>query len=71
MQTSPVTGRQCLSAFQRVGDSLAEVRILSKEIQQEQQAVDSANLQQLEQGRYDAEIDPYIEVVLAQTGAGG
>ena len=31
-----------LAAFQQVEDALAEVRILSKEIQQEQQAVDSA-----------------------------
>ena len=57
-----------LTAFQQVEDSLAEVRILSKEIQQEQQAVDSARLQlKLEQGRYDTGIDPYIDVVLAQT----
>jgi NodT family efflux transporter outer membrane factor (OMF) lipoprotein len=57
-----------LTAFQQVEDSLAEVRILSKEIRQEQQAVDSARLQlKLEQGRYDTGIDPYIDVVLAQT----
>ena len=57
-----------LTAFQQVEDSLAEVRILSKEIQQEQQAVDSARLQlKLEQDRYDTGIDPYIDVVLAQT----
>jgi NodT family efflux transporter outer membrane factor (OMF) lipoprotein len=57
-----------LAAFQQVEDSLAEVRILSKEIQQEQQAVDSAQLQlKLEQGRYDSGIDPYIDVLIAQT----
>jgi len=57
-----------LTAFQQVEDSLAEVRLLSKEIQQEQQAVDSANLElKLEQGRYDTGIDSYIDVVLAQT----
>ena len=57
-----------LAAFQQVEDSLAEVRILSKEIQQEQQAVDSAQLQlKLEQGRYDSGIDPYIDVIIAQT----
>lgn len=57
-----------LTAFQEVEDSLAEVRILSKEIQQEQQAVNSAQLQlKLEQGRYETGIDPYIDVLIAQT----
>jgi NodT family efflux transporter outer membrane factor (OMF) lipoprotein len=57
-----------LAAFQNVEDSLAEVRILSKEIQQEQQAVDSAQtFLKLEQGRYDTGIDPYIDVLIAQT----
>jgi NodT family efflux transporter outer membrane factor (OMF) lipoprotein len=57
-----------LSAFQQVEDSLAEVRILSKEIQQEQQAVNSAQLQfKLEEGRYETGIDPYIDVLIAQT----
>jgi NodT family efflux transporter outer membrane factor (OMF) lipoprotein len=57
-----------LSAFQNVEDSLAEVRILSKQIQQEQQAVDSAQtFLKLEQGRYDTGIDPYIDVLVAQT----
>ena len=43
-----------LTAFQQVEDGLAEVRILSKEIQQEQQAVDSAQTYlKLEQARYD------------------
>jgi NodT family efflux transporter outer membrane factor (OMF) lipoprotein len=57
-----------LAAFQNVEDSLAEVRILSKEIQQEQQAVDSAvTFLKLEQGRYDTGIDPYIDVLVAQT----
>ena len=57
-----------LAAFQNVEDSLAEVRILSKEIQQEQQAVDSAEtFLKLEQGRYDTGIDPYLDVLVAQT----
>jgi NodT family efflux transporter outer membrane factor (OMF) lipoprotein len=57
-----------LTAFQQVEDSLAEVRILSKEIQQEQQAVNSAQtFLKLEQGRYDTGIDPYIDVLIAQT----
>src|SRR5580658_4010336 len=57
-----------LTAFQQVEDSLAEVRILSKEIQQEQQAVDSAQtFLNLEQARYDTGVDPYINVLIAQT----
>jgi outer membrane protein TolC len=57
-----------LTAFQQVEDSLAEVRILSKEIQQQQQAVNSAQLQlKLELGRYETGIDPYIDVLIAQT----
>ncbi len=57
-----------LIAFQQVEDSLAEVRILSKEIQQEQQAVDSAEtFLKLEQARYDTGVDPYVDVLIAQT----
>jgi NodT family efflux transporter outer membrane factor (OMF) lipoprotein len=57
-----------LSAFQQVEDSLAEVRILSKEIQQEQQAVESAQTYlKLEQARYDTGVDPYVDVLIAQT----
>jgi NodT family efflux transporter outer membrane factor (OMF) lipoprotein len=57
-----------LGAFQQVEDSLAEGRILSKEIQQEQQAVNSAQtFLKLEQARYETGIDPYIDVLIAQT----
>ena len=57
-----------LSAFQQVEDGLAEVRILSKEIQQEQQAVESAQtFLKLEQARYDTGVDPYLDVLVAQT----
>jgi NodT family efflux transporter outer membrane factor (OMF) lipoprotein len=57
-----------LAAFQQVEDSLAEVRILSKEIQQQQQAVDSAQtFLKLEQARYETGVDPYIDVLIAQT----
>jgi NodT family efflux transporter outer membrane factor (OMF) lipoprotein len=57
-----------LTAFQQVEDGLAEVRILSKEIQQEQEAVNSAQLfLRLEQSRYDTGIDPYLDVLVAQT----
>jgi len=57
-----------LSAFQQVEDSLAEVRILSKEIQQEQQAVNLAQTYlKLEQARYQTGVDPYVAVLIAQT----
>ena len=57
-----------LTAFQQVEDGLAEVRILSKEIQQEQQAVNSAQTYlKLEQVRYETGIDPYVDVLIAQT----
>jgi NodT family efflux transporter outer membrane factor (OMF) lipoprotein len=57
-----------LAAFQQVEDALAEVRILSQEVQQEQQAVDSAQtFLELEQYRYETGIDPYLNVLIAQT----
>ncbi|MGA8215899.1 MAG: efflux transporter outer membrane subunit [Candidatus Sulfotelmatobacter sp.] len=57
-----------LSAFQQVEDSLAEVRILSKEIQQQQEAVNSAQtFLKLEQARYETGVDPYVDVLIAQT----
>src|SRR5277367_1834917 len=57
-----------LTAFQQVEDGLAEVRILSKEIQQEQQSLDSARTYlKLEQARYDTGVDPYLDVLIAQT----
>jgi NodT family efflux transporter outer membrane factor (OMF) lipoprotein len=57
-----------LTAFQQVEDALAEVRILSHEIQQEQQAVNSAQtFLNLETSRYETGIDPYIDVLVAQT----
>lgn len=56
-----------LTAFQQVEDSLAEVRILSKEIDQQQQAVSSAQKYlQLEEARYENGIDPYVDVLIAQ-----
>jgi NodT family efflux transporter outer membrane factor (OMF) lipoprotein len=57
-----------LAAFSQVEDALAEVRILSGEIQQERQAVSSARLfLTLEQGRCELGLDPYIDVLIAQT----
>jgi NodT family efflux transporter outer membrane factor (OMF) lipoprotein len=56
-----------LTGFQQVEDGLAEVRILSKEVQQEQQAVNLAQeFVKLELGRYEDGIDPYIDVLTAQ-----
>jgi NodT family efflux transporter outer membrane factor (OMF) lipoprotein len=57
-----------LAAFQQVEDALAEVRILSKEVEQEQEAVNSAQtFLKLEEARYETGIDPYIDVLIAQT----
>jgi NodT family efflux transporter outer membrane factor (OMF) lipoprotein len=57
-----------LTAFQQVEDSLASVRILSQQILRQQEAVDSSQtFLRLELGRYETGIDPYIDVVIAQT----
>jgi NodT family efflux transporter outer membrane factor (OMF) lipoprotein len=57
-----------LTAFQQVEDALAEVRILSQQIRQQQEAVNSSQtFLRLEMGRYKNGIDPYIDVVIAQT----
>jgi len=57
-----------LTAFQQVEDYLAAVRILSQQILRQQGAVDSAQtFLKLETARYDTGIDPYIDVVTAQT----
>jgi NodT family efflux transporter outer membrane factor (OMF) lipoprotein len=56
-----------LTAFQQVEDNLAAVRILSLEIQQQQQAVASAQqFVDLELARYQTGIDPYVNVLTAQ-----
>jgi len=57
-----------LTAFQQVEDALATVRILSQQIHRQQEATNSAqSFLTLEQGRYDAGLDPYINVMTAQT----
>ena len=57
-----------LTAFQQVEDYLAAVRILSQQIQQQAQAVQSSQTYlKLEMGRYETGIDPYLDVVIAQT----
>ncbi|MGC1872554.1 MAG: efflux transporter outer membrane subunit [Acidobacteriaceae bacterium] len=57
-----------LTAFEQVENYLAEVRILSQQIQQQRQAVgsDQAALD-LEMARYQTGLDPYIDVVTLQT----
>jgi NodT family efflux transporter outer membrane factor (OMF) lipoprotein len=57
-----------LTAFQQVEDNLAAMRILDREIQQQETAVESAgrNLR-LATARYRAGIDPYLNVITAQT----
>lgn len=57
-----------LTAFQQVEDYLAAERILSQQLQQQQAAADSAQrFVDLEMARYQTGIDPYINVVTAQT----
>src|ERR1700691_4379188 len=57
-----------LTAFQQVEDSLAAVRILSLQIRRQQEAVvSSQTFLRLESARYETGIDPYIDVVTAQT----
>ncbi len=59
-----------LTAFQQVEDALAQVRILSQQIVQEQAALKSAqSFLDLERGRYESGIDPYINVLVAQNTA--
>jgi outer membrane protein TolC len=56
-----------LTAFQQVEDALAAVRILARQIEQQQQAAQSAQkVVDLETARYETGVDPYIDVVTAQ-----
>lgn len=57
-----------LNGVQQVEDALAGVRIYYDQIRHQQEAVNSAEeFLKLEQNRYDNGIDPYIDVVTAQT----
>lgn len=59
-----------LVAFQQVEDYLAAVRLYSQQIERQQAAVNHAQeFLTLEMGRYQTGIDPYIDVVTAQTTA--
>jgi NodT family efflux transporter outer membrane factor (OMF) lipoprotein len=56
-----------LTAFQQVEDGLAEERILSQQLIQQQAAAQSAQrFVDLEIARYQSGVDPYIDVVNAQ-----
>jgi NodT family efflux transporter outer membrane factor (OMF) lipoprotein len=57
-----------LTAFQQVEDYLAAVRVLSRQIEEQKLAEKSAQrFLDLEMGRYQTGIDPYVNVVTAQT----
>ena len=57
-----------LTAFQQVEDALAGTRIYSQQILQQQEAVKAAqDFLNLETQRYTSGVDPYVDVVTAQT----
>ena len=57
-----------LTAFQQVEDYLAQVRILSKQLSQQRAAASSAQeYVKLETDRYKTGVDPYVDVVTAET----
>jgi len=57
-----------LTAFQQVEDYLAQTRLLWTEIRQQQAAVDAAQkAYDLEKGRYETGIDPYLNLLTTQT----
>lgn len=57
-----------LTAFQQVEDSLSATRIYSQQILRQQDAVKSAQeFLDLETQRYNSGVDPYVNVVTAQT----
>jgi len=57
-----------LAAFQQVEDNLASLRILSQDIEQQDAAVQAATRSLQEANvRYKAGLDPYLNVISAQT----
>lgn len=57
-----------LTAFQQVEDDLAATRLYSQQIEQQQASLqDAQQYLQLEQARYKSGIDPYLDVITAQT----
>ncbi len=63
------TYRQAVSvAFQQVEDSMAATRVYSQQILRQQEAVKSSQeFLDLEMQRYNSGVDPYVDVVTAQT----
>ena len=56
-----------LTAFQQVEDFLAATRILSQQVIKQREAVDAAQMTlNLEMGRFETGLDPYIDVTTAQ-----
>ena len=57
-----------LTAFQQVEDNLASLRILSQDIEQQDAAVEAA-IRSLQEAtvRYKSGLDPYLNVIAAQT----
>jgi NodT family efflux transporter outer membrane factor (OMF) lipoprotein len=67
-QTVATYRNTVLTAFQQVEDNLAALRILSQEIQEQDTAVGSAERSlRLATDRYRLGIDPYLNVITAQT----
>ena len=57
-----------LTSFQQVEDYLAQVRVLAKQLSQQRAAVSTAQeYVKLETDRYKTGVDPYVDVVTAQT----
>jgi NodT family efflux transporter outer membrane factor (OMF) lipoprotein len=57
-----------LTAFQQVEDYLAAVRLYSQQVERQQAAVKHAEeFLKLEMGRYETGVDPYVDVMTAQT----
>jgi outer membrane protein TolC len=57
-----------LTAFQQVEDGIATVRVLSHQLEQQQQAVRAAQQYfDIALARYQTGIDPYLDVMTAQT----
>jgi NodT family efflux transporter outer membrane factor (OMF) lipoprotein len=57
-----------LTAFQQVEDNMASTRILSKQIEEQQTAVNSAQeYLNLAKARYETGVDTYLNVLVAQT----
>ena len=68
MKRSRSTGKPVLAAFQQVEDNLAALRILKQVIEQQDSAIESGARSLHEADiRYRAGIDPYPNVITAQT----